>query len=210
MLHLHPNPLLCLAAIEAQYTRTIGEMCSPPWLRELLRTEAESPVERSEALRSAVRDLLRAGGFKPSGRNKPSSEYLVKAATSGRLASINPAVDICNGVSLHSGLPVSVIDLERAQGALRVEVAPTESTFVFNPSGQVIDVSGLVGLSDASGPCANPVKDAQRTKTHVDSSRTLTLIWGVRAHEAQTRHATDWYLELLQRLGCEARELPLK
>ena len=40
-----------------------------------------------------VRDLLRAGGFKPAGRSKPASEYLVRAAGEGKLAGINLVVD---------------------------------------------------------------------------------------------------------------------
>jgi len=90
------------------------------------------------------------------------------------LSTINVAVDICNPVSLHSGLPISLIDLDRARKPFRVEVAAEGTSYVFNQAGQFIDVSGLLCLFDAEGPCANAVKDSQRTKTR----RTLTLIWG--------------------------------
>ena len=68
-----------------------------------------------------VRNLLRHGGFKPSGRSKPASEYLISAVEKGRLGSINAAVDCCNVASLHSGLPISVVDVgrgPRVHGAL--------------------------------------------------------------------------------------------
>ena len=48
---------------------------------------------------------------------------------------------------------------------LSVDLAPAGSSYVFNQSDQVIDVSRLLCLSDADGPCACAVKDAQRTKT---------------------------------------------
>jgi hypothetical protein len=40
----------------------------------------------------------------------------------------------------------------------------------------VIDPAGRLCLSDAGGPCANAVKDAQRTKTGLDTLRTQTLV----------------------------------
>jgi hypothetical protein len=46
-------------------------------------------------VRAAVRDMLRPGGCKPTGRGKPASEYLVRAASEGQLAPINLAVDAC-------------------------------------------------------------------------------------------------------------------
>ena len=68
--------------------------------------------ESREAIQRDTRTLLRHGGYKPSGRGKPSSEYLVRANRSGDLPNINVAVDACNALSLHSGLPISVVDLE--------------------------------------------------------------------------------------------------
>jgi hypothetical protein len=40
---------------------------------------------------------------------------------------------------------------------------PERSTYVFNQSGQTIDVAGLLCLFDSDGPCGNAVKDSQRT-----------------------------------------------
>jgi DNA/RNA-binding domain of Phe-tRNA-synthetase-like protein len=148
-----------------------------------------------------VRALLRHGGFKPAGRSKPASEYLQQAAQTGALQPINPAVDICNAVSLHSGLPISVIDLDKARLPLRVGLAPSSSSYVFNASGQSIDLEGLLCLFDADGPCANAVKDAQRTKTDANTRRTLTLIWGTVALPGRTGRAESWYKDLLAICG---------
>src|SRR5207302_8712436 len=117
----------------------------------------------------------------------------IKAVEEGRLTSINVAVDVCNAVSLHSGLPISVVDLDRARPPLRVGVAPAGASYVFNASGQVIDLGGLLCLFDAEGPCGNAVKDAQRTKTTADTTRTLSLVWGTTALPGRAAQAVAWY-----------------
>src|SRR5438874_6601451 len=178
MLSIDPHPLLDLRAFVTVLPRPLGEMASPPELLALLALDAEAPLTSDDAVRESVRALLRYGGFKPTGRSKPASEYLLKAVREGGLASINLAVDVCNIVSLHSGLPISVVDLDRARAPFRVSVAPPGASYVFNASGQTIDLGGLLCLFDGDGPCANAVTDAQRTKTGPESRRLLALVWG--------------------------------
>ena len=201
MLHSAPHPLLALRAFVTRLPADLGGLPSPDWLTGLLSDPARAPIERTEELRAAVRDLLRHGGYKPTGRGKPSSEYLVRAASEGQLGSINLAVDACNAVSLHSGLPISVVDLDRARAPLSVAIAPEGSTYVFNATGQTIDCAGLLCLFDADGPCANAVKDSQRTKTHAGTRSTLSVIWGHMGFEPQLDAAFDWYRSLLERAG---------
>ena len=208
LLRLEPHPLLVLVAFTTTLPGKLGTLSSPPWLRELLGLEAAAPVQRSEAVRAAVRDLLRQGGYKPTGRGKPAAEFLLRAASPSGLRSINPAVDVGNVVSLHSGLPVSVVDRERLVPPLHVGLAPPGARFVFNEAGQEIDVEGLLCLHDAGGPCANAVKDAQRTKTHAATHSTLNLVWGAQAVHAELEHAASWYRELLARL--EATTTPVR
>lgn len=195
------HPLLDLRAFLTEFPRQLGEL--PVWsdLAAMFASNVAAPLASSDAVREPVRALLRHGGFRPAGRSKPASEYLLRAATEGTLGSINQAVDACNVVSLHSGLPISVIDLDRAQPPLRVGLAPTGASYVFNSSGQSIDVSGLICLEDASGPCANAVKDAQRTKTDATTRRTLTIIWGTKALPTRSDSTLDWYRQLLQEHG---------
>jgi DNA/RNA-binding domain of Phe-tRNA-synthetase-like protein len=201
VLTLDAHPLLEAVAFEATFPAPLSQCPSPEWLRAWLRPDAPAPLRADDAVRGAVRELLRHGGYKPTGRGKPASEYLVRAAGEGALGSINAAVDACNAVSLHSGLPISVVDLERARAPLRVGLAPEGSGYVFNASGQSIDLGGLLCLFDAEGPCANAVKDSQRTKTHADTRRTLAVLWGTRALPGRAEHAWAWYRELLERLG---------
>ncbi len=197
-------PGLALTAVAAELSLPLEQVPSPAWLTELLRLEAEAPVRGSEALRTAVRDLLRVHGYRPTGRGKPSSEYLAAAVGAGRLGSINAVVDAGNVVSLHSGLPISVVDLDLCQSPLRIEVPPAGSEYVFNRGGQTIDVGGLLCLFDAGGPCANAVKDAQRSKTTPATRRVIGIVWGAAAPDPQHAARTAaWLGELFARLGAK-------
>lgn len=200
-IHVEPHPLLALMAFTTVFPRPLSEMPSPESLVALLRADATAPVTADDALRTSTRALLRYGGFKPSGRAKPASEYLVRAIGEGALSPINLAVDACNVVSYHSGFPISVVDLDRAVAPFRVAVAPAGARYVFNASGQEMDLEGLLCLYDAEGPSANAVKDSQRTKTHDGSTRTLSVIWVHKDHAAQGEVATRWYRDLLEAAG---------
>ena len=136
-----------------------------------------------------------------------ANAFSESAAGEGTLGSINLAVDACNAVSLHSGLPISVVDLDAAVAPLRVGLAPPGSTYVFNASDQEIRVDGLLCLHDAEGPCANAVKDAQRTKTSAGTTRTLNLVWGTTAEPGRTERTVAWYRELLERAGATTADV---
>ena len=99
--------------------------------------------------------------------------------------------------SLHSGLPISVVVGSRLASHSASASRPTETTYVFNVSGQSIDLSGLIYLFDAEGPCANAVKDAQRTKTSPDTRRTLRHLGQRPCRRAERQ--MPWYRELLER-----------
>src|SRR5688572_7690234 len=200
-LEIEEHPLLRAVAFVTAFPAPIGEIATPPAVLDALRLGGSAPLQRDEETRAAVRDMLRHGGYKPTGRRKPASEYLVRAASEGALSPINVAVDTCNAVSLHSGFPISVVDLNRAHGPFRIATAPAGASYVFNASGQEIDLSGLVCLHDAAGPCANAVRDAQRTKTSADTRSTLSVIWGCAGFEARLTQAEDWYRALLAQVG---------
>lgn len=191
---------------QTEFPRPLGEFEPDPELVTWLQSTEGAPVQSDDGLRSAIRALLRQGGFKPSGRSKPASEYLLRARGEGVLGPINLAVDVCNVVSLHSGLPISVVDLDLARAPFRVEVCAPNSRYVFNPSGQELDLGGLLCLHDADGPCGSPVKDSQRTKTHPGTRRTLSVVWGSAETREQTERATRWYHELLTARGARVTE----
>ncbi len=206
---LDAHPLLDARAFTTRFDAPLDALPSPEWLRDLLRLDAPAPVTSSDETRGHVRDLLRHGGYKPTGRGKPASEYLLRAAGENSLGSINAAVDACNVVSLHSGIPISLVDLDRAHAPLRIGIAGPGDRYIFNASGQEIDLEGLLCLFDAEGPCANGVKDAQRTKTHAGTTYALSVLWGVRADTALVDAALAWYCAIIQQLGGHVETLTL-
>ena len=212
MLTIEPHPLMDLRAYTTTFPRPLGEIPPQEPILHLLKPGTDSPLApqmtASDDVRAAVRDLLRHGGFKPTGRSKPASEYLLRAAAEG-IPSINAAVDACNAVSLHSGLPISVVDLDLVSPPLRVGLAPQGASYVFNSAGQSIDLSGLLVLFDSAGPTASPVKDSHRSKTHPATRKTLTLIWGSLALPGRAEGAMAWRRELLHSLGAETELISL-
>ena len=207
MIEVAEHPLLEMRAFVTRFNRPLGEIPESPELTRRLSLDVDAPCSATDDDRKTVRDLLRHGGFKPTGRSKPAPEYLIKAATEGRLSSINLAVDTCNVVSLHSGLPISVVDFDLLKLPLRVDIAQQGSAYVFNSSGQSIDIGGLLCLFDAVGPCANAVKDSQRTKTHPTTRCTLSIIWGTTKLPGRTRQVESWYRELLQSGDCVTEDV---
>ncbi len=118
---------------------------------------------------------------------------------------------MANCAACHSGLPISLVDLDRVErgAGLTVQIAPPGTTYVFNPSGQTIDASGLVCLYDAHGPTGTPVKDAQRTKTHDDTVAGLVIVWGTRALAGRTALTTRWYRELAATIDATVEDVTL-
>ena len=202
-LKIEPHPLLEVGAFVMRTPHPLAELATPPAIARLAEPGATAPIAASEQIKTSVRDLLRHGGYKPAGRSKPASEYLAAALAKHEFPRINALVDACNVVSLHSGLPISLVDLDRLDrtGGLMIRIAPPGTSYVFNPSGQTIDAGGLVCLYDAQGPTGTPVKDAQRTKTHDATVAALTIVWGTNALAGWTARTTRWYRDLASKIA---------
>src|SRR4029079_3798290 len=98
-----------------------------------------------EPRREAVRRKLRAGGFKPGRPNKPAQEYLLRTLTEGgSLPAILNVVDALNVISVQSGLPISLLAIERLGSQAIVRYGKPGEKFIFNRSGQELDVEGLI------------------------------------------------------------------
>nr|HEX4314250.1 hypothetical protein [Kofleriaceae bacterium] len=197
---VRPHPLLEVGAFVTRLSRALGDCVLPV---DAVATPPASAGGGStdDAVKTAVRELLRAGGFKPAGRSKPASEYLVAAHAEGRFPAINALVDACNWASLYGGLPISLIDLDlMTPGPIAVDCAPAGTSYVFNPSGQTIDAGHLLCVLDGSGPTGTPVKDAQRTKTHAGTRATLSIVWGTSALAGRTAAVTAWYRAVVARI----------
>lgn len=190
---------LALGLVEAE-----GVSISPP-TDELVRqcraaVDAAVPAgpEGGDDRRKAVRRLLRHGGFKPSGRNKPAQEYLWRAAgPEGEWPSILNVVDVLNVVSLRSGLPISLIALNRLQTPLVIRYGRGDESFVFNQAGQTLELEGLIcvchTVDGVTQPVGTPVKDSQLAKVTADDTHVLACIFAPRSSvpDARLQHWAD-------------------
>ena len=201
------HPLLDAVLLHTCWPGPLEQTATLSDLEKWFQIDTESPMEPAEDVKTLVRNLLRHGGFKPSGRSKPASEYLISAVEKERLGSINAAVDCCNVASLHSGLPISVVDIGRSKGPWRIGIAEPESSYIFTPTGQVISIGGLVVLFDADGACGGPVKDSQRTKTHPGTSETISVVWGTQDLPGRAQQTAKWYAELMEQIGATVTEI---
>jgi DNA/RNA-binding domain of Phe-tRNA-synthetase-like protein len=142
--------------------------------------------EGDDERRQAVRQLLRRGGFKPSGRSKPAQEYLARAAAESEAwPFILNAVDLLNVISLQSGLPISLLAVERTGSNLLLRYGHAGESFVFNASGQTLDVQRLLCVcGEREGqmqPVATPVKDSQLAKVQVGDQHVLGCLYAPRS-----------------------------
>jgi DNA/RNA-binding domain of Phe-tRNA-synthetase-like protein len=191
---------------------------APTYLADLLgrvRAAGESflPPER----KAAVRGMLRFGKYKPAGRSKPSSEYLLAAALEGDFPLVNGPVDANNAVSLEWGYPASVFDADKTGSELFLRRGLAGESYVFNPSGQTIDLEDLLvvcrrfgdeepGSSIKWEPCGNPVKDAMATKVFEGARAVVAVVYApAEDPRARLEACAGRFRELLES-ECGAKE----
>jgi DNA/RNA-binding domain of Phe-tRNA-synthetase-like protein len=169
--------------------------------------EGRSPV--SSAVQQEVRAMLRHGAYKPSGRGKPASEFLLHAALRGEFPLVHGPVDANNAISLASGLPGSIFDADLTGPRLFLRHGLQGEAYVFNASGQSIDLEDLVVVCRAGAggwePCGNPVKDSMATKVRADTRNVIGVLYAPRS--LGTAFAMLWaerFAELLA-VSCCAR-----
>jgi DNA/RNA-binding domain of Phe-tRNA-synthetase-like protein len=162
---------------------------------EVSRAVAEAPQRAAdETAKKAARDMLRFGKYKPTGRGKPASEYLLQAALENAFPRINALVDLCNIVSLDTLLPISLIDLARAQTSeFVVRRGRAGESYVFNAGGQTVELEDLLltaKLPD-DAPCANAVKDSLATKLGPEATEVLAIIYAPASRAQVAKQAAD-------------------
>ena len=164
----------------------VARGCQPGPATAELEAALDDAIARAKTLSGEetvtrpVRDLLRFGVYKPTGRGKPASEYLLKAARTDAFPRIQGLVDLNNLVSLETLLPISLIDLERAEVKdFTVRRGRAGEAYVFNSVGQRIELQDLllVARGSADAPCANPVKDSMDTKLGEAPSDVMAVIY---------------------------------
>lgn len=137
---------------------------------------------REEGARAACRDILRNGVYKPTGRGKPASEYLLGAAKSGAFPRVGALVDINNLISLKYLLPISVWDAELCSSSdFEFRLGRQGESYIFNPSGQQLDLEDLVCGCELPGgtssPIVTPIKDGMRTKVRPETRDVIGAIY---------------------------------
>ena len=159
------------------------------------RSDREFPEDR----RICIRSMLKAGGFKPSGRNKPASEYLAQAAREDRFPYINNLVDINNYISLLSHLPVSLLNLDLFGDEIVLRCALEGESYVFNESGQTIELEGLVcAYNGKNKPLGNPVKDSMEAKLKDDTTGVLGIIYS--SMGCTSREQLEYFTEQFEKM----------
>lgn len=166
---------------------------------------AELPEHQT--LRQAVRQMLRHGKFKASGRSKPAQEYLLRCAVeAGKLPNINAPVDILNTVSLKMGLPISLLSLAKCSSNLTVRRGTQGESYVFNSVGQELDVADLVVVCDQSSAegraVGSPIKDSLAGKIEASDNHLIAIVYAPASAAQVLDHAcqllTEHFIQYLQ------------
>jgi len=184
---------------------------APVWISSLLeRVRAAGEGFLPPVRKTGVRGMLRYGKYKPAGRSKPSSEYLLGAALEGDFPLVNGPVDVNNAVSLEWGYPASLFDISLSGPALLLRRGKAGESYVFNFSGQIIDLEDLLCVCRAEGerwvPCGNPVKDAMATKIRESTRDIAAVIYAPASESPQDLESAASRFADLLRLECGARE----
>ncbi|MGD9675781.1 MAG: phenylalanine--tRNA ligase beta subunit-related protein [Candidatus Bipolaricaulia bacterium] len=178
---LSPKPAVP-GLVWAEGLRVLPTASPPAFLSDLLERVGRAGEEFvPQSTREPVRAMLRHGTYRPSGRGKPASEFLLRAALGGEFPLVNGPVDVNNAVSLESGLPGSIFDADLTGPELLLRRGEPGEAYVFNPSGQSIDLEDLLvvcrRVGEAWQPCGNPVKDAMATKIHAESRNVVAVLY---------------------------------
>lgn len=184
---------------------------TPAYLSTLLeRVRSQGEGFLSPERKTAVRKMLRFGKYKPSGRSKPSSEYLLGVALHGEFPLLNGPVDANNAVSLEWGYPASIFDAELCGTTLLLRRGVAGESYIFNSSGQSIDLQDLLCVCRAQGsswlPCGNPVKDAMATKICQSTRNVAAIIYAPATNHGTDLEAAAGHFADLLRSECHAAE----
>ncbi len=167
-----------------------GALTVEPAPRELARALDETIRERAsvplplelEQRRLACRQMLRNGIYKPTGRGKPASEYLLRAALEASFPRKSGAVDAINLVSLRYCVPISLWDTQAASPkAVEFRLGRAGERYTFNSAGQMLELQDLVcGCrvdEEGSVPIVTPIKDSMAAKITAQTRYVAAVIY---------------------------------
>lgn len=192
------HPTLRLGLVFAGSVRM--EPSNPALLEELEQAEKRVRTDAAvypEHVRAQMRDVLRVGGYKPTGRGKPASELLLAMAQKEGLPRISNLVEINNLTSLESAFPISIFDADLLGDKPRVRFGREGESYVFNQAGHAMDLAGLAVVCRDDEPVGNAVRDSMTCKVRASTTRVLAVLWGSRALTAELSAASERIASLL-------------
>lgn len=184
--HAIPRPDIALGVLRIETDKFPSAPVSfEQDLAALLERRRAQPLDAGEEeTRQACREMLRNGVYRPTGRGKPASEYLLREAAAEAFPRISFPVDANNFISLFSLVPASLWDVDRRPAPLTVfRLGRPGESYVFNPQGQALDLEDLVagcaaeGDVDAGVPIVTPVKDSLATKLTPESRHVAGVVY---------------------------------
>lgn len=210
-----PNlPILQVGVVEikgvevVQANQALRDFCNQ--VAQTTLSACQSPQWEQQC--QEVRQMLRFGKFKASGRSKPAQEYLLRCVVAdGSLPLINGPVDLLNAVSLSCNLPISLLSIAKCSQNLWIDRGQPGEQFVFNSAGHSIDLTDLITIYDRSvqpmRPVGTPIKDSMAGKIETSDGHLAAIIYAPKTETASARclHARE-LLSRGMREFCHAAE----
>ena len=90
-------------------------------------------------------------------------------------------VESNNYLSLLSGLPISIFDIDKFEYPLTIRHGIKDEKYVFNQSGQLLDLEDLILVADKNKAIGTPVKDSMATKVFEDAKNVVGVIYSTKS-----------------------------
>jgi DNA/RNA-binding domain of Phe-tRNA-synthetase-like protein len=150
----------------------------------------------NENIKASVRDMLRNGKYKPTGRGKPASEYLINSIIKNmEFPFINNIVDINNYISILSQLPISTFNSDVCKYPISIRYGKADESYIFNKSNQEIQLQDLLLTADTETALGNPVKDSMKSKVFEGTKNIFAVIYSTKEtliHEDLQKHLENF------------------
>lgn len=124
-----------------------------------------------------IRSIFHAVGTDPT-KERPSGEALMRRVVDGKgVYRINAVVDVNNIVSLRSGCPCGVYDMDRISGEKITLLAGRPGDGYEGISGKQVNGEGRLLSRDSVSVFGGPVADSKRTSITLEAKNVLMLIY---------------------------------
>ena len=159
-----------------------------------LGSAADDPVIK------ATRQAYKRLGKDPS-RYRPASEALLRRVLQGKgLFRVNPLVDVNNLVSLATGVPSGLYDLDQVRPPITFRPGRTGESYDGIGRGP-INLENLPLLADEEGPFGSATSDGERTKVGANTDRVLMVLMGLCVPRGELERAAALAATCFEDLG---------